>query len=130
VKLQTTTLAIVLALLVCACSMGQTVTGSLVGIVVDPTGSVIPDVKIQLTNQGTAATSAATADSSGVFRFPNLNPATYSVSVQATGFKTRIVKDITVGLSENRDLGRLALDIGNVTDEITVTAEAASVHRH
>ena len=125
--LQKTMLSICLALAVCACAMAQTVTGSLVGIVVDPTGSVIPEVKIQLTNEGTSATSAATADSSGVFRFPNLNPATYSVSVQAKGFKTRIVKDITVGLSENRDLGRLTLDIGNVTDEITVTAEATTV---
>jgi len=124
---QRTVLSICLVLLVSACAFAQTVTGSLVGIVVDPTGSVIPDVKIQLTNQGTSASSVATADSSGIFRFPNLNPATYSVSVQAKGFKTRIVKDITVGLSENRDLGRLALDIGNVTDEITVTAEATAV---
>src|ERR1035437_5627060 len=121
---QRTVLSICLVLLVCACSMAQTVTGSLVGIVVDPTGSVIPNVKIQLTNQGTSAASVATADSSGIFRFLNLNPATYSVSVQAAGFKTRIVKDILVGLSENRDLGRLALDIGNVTEEVTVTAEA------
>src|ERR1019366_8701888 len=102
---QKTTLCLCLVLLVCACSMAQTVTGSLVGIVVDPAGSVVPDVKIQLTNQGTSATSAATADSSGLFRFPNLLPATYSVTVQAKGFKTRVVKDIMVGLSENRDLG-------------------------
>src|ERR1035438_8315916 len=55
VTLQKTTLSICLVLLVCACSMAQTVTGSLVGLVVDPAGSVIPDVKIQLTNQGTSA---------------------------------------------------------------------------
>src|SRR5450759_5029358 len=121
---QRTVLSICLVLLVSACAFAQTVTGSLVGLVVDPTGSVIPDVKIQLINQGTSATSVATGDSSGIFRFPNLNPATYSVSAQATGFKTRIVKDILVGLSENRDLGRLTLDIGNITEEITVTAEA------
>ena len=125
--LQKTTLCLCLVLLVCACSMAQTVTGSLVGLVVDPAGSVIPDVKIQLTNQGTSAAIVATADSSGIFRFPNLNPAIYSVSVQAKGFKTRIVKDISVGLSENRDLGRLTLDIGNVTEEITVTAETTPV---
>src|ERR1035437_7992133 len=110
---QRTALAFCLALLVSACTFAQTVTGSLVGLVVDPTGSSIPNVKIQLTNQGTSATSVATADSSGIFRFPTLNPATYSINVQATGFKTRIVKDITVGLSEHRDLGQLTLDVGN-----------------
>jgi len=126
-KLRRTALSICLVLVASACSFAQTVTGSLVGIVTDPAGSVIPDVKIQLTNQGTSATSTATADSSGIFRFPNLLPATYSISVQANGFKTRIVKDIIVGLSENRDLGRLALDIGNVTEEITVTAEVTPI---
>jgi hypothetical protein len=126
-KLRRTALSICLVLVACACSFAQTVTGSLVGIVTDPAGSVIPDVKIQLTNQGTSATSVATGDSSGIFRFPNLLPATYSISVQAKGFKTRIVKDINVGLSENRDLGRLSLEIGNVTEEITVTAESTPV---
>jgi Carboxypeptidase regulatory-like domain len=120
-------LSICLALFVSACTFAQTVTGSLVGLVADPTGSAIPDVKIQLTNQGTSATSVATSDSSGIFRFPNLNPATYSINVQAKGFKTRIVKDISVGLSEHRDLGQLTLDVGNLTEEITVTAEATAV---
>jgi hypothetical protein len=66
-KLRRTALSIALLLLASAYSFAQTVTGSLVGVVVDPSGSVIPDVKIQLTNEGTAATSTATADSSGLF---------------------------------------------------------------
>jgi hypothetical protein len=40
--------------------------------------------------------------------------------VQARGFKTRNEKDITLGLSENRDLGRLELEEGSVTDQVTV----------
>src|ERR1019366_5076048 len=119
--------SICLMLFVIACTYAQTVTGSLVGTVVDPAGAVIPTVKVQLTNQGTAATMAATADSSGLFRFPNLLPGIYSVTVQATGFKTRVERDIPVGLSESRDLGRLSLEIGNVKDEVTVTAEATPV---
>ncbi len=70
---------------------------------------------------------SATSDSSGLFRFPNLNPAVYSISAQAKGFKTRLEKDITIGLSENRDLGRLALEVGNVNEQITITAEATPV---
>ena len=126
-KLRIVVLSASLAMLACACLFAQTVTGSLVGIVVDPSGSVIPDVKIQLTNEGTSAMSSAIADSSGVFRFANLLPATYSVSVTAKGFKTRLIKDVTIGLAENRDLGRVALDVGNVTEQVTVTAEAIPV---
>jgi carboxypeptidase family protein len=87
-----------LALSGCAGLIAQTVTGSLIGIVVDPSGSAIPDIKLQLTNQGTSATSQAMADSSGIFRFANLLPATYSVSVQAKRFKTRIIRDVAIGV--------------------------------
>ena len=125
--LQKITLSICLVLLVCAYAMAQTVTGSLVGTVVDPANSVVPGVQILLTNQGTAATSVTVTDNLGLFRFPNLNPATYSVTVEAKGFKKRIVTNIILGLSETRDLGHMTLDIGNVTDEITVTAEATPV---
>ena len=86
-----------LVLLACAGTLAQTVTGSLIGIILDPAGSAIPDAKIQLTNQGTAATISVAGDSSGVFRFANLLPANYSVSVQAKGFKTRVVNDIAIG---------------------------------
>ena len=116
-----------LVLICCAGIIAQTVTGSLVGIVVDPAGSVVPGASVQLTNQGTSATIIATTDSAGLVRFPNLLPATYRVAVQAKGFKTRVESDITVGLAENRDLGQLALELGNVTDTITVAAEATVV---
>ena len=125
--LQKITLSICLVLLVCAYAMAQTVTGSLVGTVVDPANSVVRGVQILLTNQGTAATSVTVTDNLGLFRFPNLNPATYSVTVEAKGFKKRIVTNIILGLSETRDLGHMTLDIGNVNDEITVTAEATPV---
>ena len=71
-----------LALLACAGIHAQTVTGSLVGIVVDPTGSVVPGANVQLTNQGTSATFSAVTDNAGLFRFPNLLPATFSVSAR------------------------------------------------
>jgi hypothetical protein len=116
-----------IALLACACIAAQSVTGSLVGVVVDPTGSVIPGAEITLTNQGTTAKITASSDGAGLFRFANLLPATYTVSVQAKGFKTRLEADVALGLSENRDLGRLSLDLGSASDTVTVTAEVTPV---
>src|ERR1017187_2684417 len=78
--------SICLLLFVIACTYAQTVTGSLVGTVVDPAGSVIPGVKITLTNQGTAAGMAATADSAGLFR---LIPRPQSRHVQRYGYGHR-----------------------------------------
>src|SRR5271156_2501974 len=126
-RLQNKAASVCLFLAVSACALAQTVTGSLVGTVVDPAGSVIPGAPVILTNQGTAAILKATTDHEGLFRFPNLSPATYTVTVQAKGFKTRVERDISVGLSENRDVGRLGLEIGNVGESITVTAEVTPV---
>jgi hypothetical protein len=95
--------------------------------VVDPAGSAVPGAKVTLTNMGTTATSQATSDTSGVFRFPNLLSGNYSVSVQAGGFKTRVETDIFLGLSDNRDLGKLVLEIGNVSDSVTVEAAVTPV---
>lgn len=125
--LRRTVVILCLVLLGSAGLISQTVTGSLVGTIMDSAGAVVPNAAVELTNQGTAAVMAVTSDSSGIFRFANLLPATYRVSVEAKGFKKRIVNDIIVGLSDNRDLGRLTLDVGNVTDSVTVTAEATTV---
>src|ERR1017187_4265019 len=122
-----TTLSVLMALFASACMYAQTVTGSMVGVVVDPAGSVIPSAKITLTNLGTAAANTATSDGSGVFRFPNLSAANYSVTVQASGFKTRVVTDIVLGLSDYRDLGKISLDVGNLTDSVTVEASVTPV---
>src|SRR5579862_1947704 len=125
--LQKVVLVTSLVLLGCAGLTAQTVAGSLVGTVVDPVGAVVPGAEITLTNQGTAATLKATSDNAGLFRFPNLLQSTYSVTVEAKGFKKRIVTDITIGLSENRTLGNVSLDVGAATDTVSVTAEVTPV---
>ena len=106
---------------------GQSVASSILGTVVDPAGSVVPAAQIRLTNQGTAAVNTATTDGSGLFRIANIYAGTYSVNVQATGFKALTVTAIDIGASETRDLGRLTLTLGNITESISVTGEVAAV---
>src|SRR4051794_31120972 len=83
---------------------GQAVSSSILGTVVDPAGSVVPTAEIRLTNQGTAAVNTATTDGSGLFRIANIYAGTYSVNIQAKGFKALSVTGIEVGTSETRDL--------------------------
>src|SRR5216684_386801 len=106
---------------------GQAISSSILGTVVDPAGSVVPAAQIRLTNQGTAGVNSATTDGSGLFRIANVYAGTYSVSVEAKGFKTLTVTTIELGASETRDLGRLTLTLGNLTDSISVTGEVAAV---
>src|SRR5262249_50104284 len=102
---------------------GQTVSSSILGIVVDPAGSVVQSADIRLTNQGTAAVNTATSDASGFFRITNVFAGAYTITVQAKGFKALTINNIELGTSEARDLGKVALALGAVTETINVTGE-------
>jgi len=58
--------------LLCASTLGQTVSSSLVGTVLDPANGVVPNAPVTLTDQDTGRVGTATTDGSGVFRFLNL----------------------------------------------------------
>jgi len=107
-----------------AISYGQVVSSSLVGTLVDPTDAAIPNMELTLANAATGATLKTESNSAGLFRFPNLLPGTFTLTVRATGFKAYTQKDIVVASSETRDLGHVQLQLGNVTEEVSVTAEA------
>ena len=115
-----------LALVVFSVSVcfGQVVSSSLVGTLLDPTTSAVPSVAISLTNPATGAVQKTDSNADGLFRFTNLPAGTYSLSIHATGFKTYNQQSIVISSSETRDLGRIMLQLGNVTEEISVTAEA------
>src|SRR5215470_17233445 len=102
------TLLISLAFLVMS-AFGQTVSSSLVGTVLDQTGAVIPSAPVTLTEQDTGTVREILTDTSGVFRFLNVAPGNYSITVHHTGFKTLLQSNISVSAQETRDVGKLSL---------------------
>ena len=110
-----------------ACLLGQTVSSGLQGTVMDPANAVVPGATVTLTNSDTGTTRVTTTDSTGLFRFLDLPPDTYSVSVKATGFKGYTQNTIIIAANETRDAGKFTLTLGSGTETITVTAEAASI---
>ena len=113
--------------LLTSCLFGQTVSSSLVGTVLDPSNAVVPNAAVTLTDQETGAVRASNTDSSGTFRFLNLTPGEYSLSVTVTGFKSISEKGIALAAQETRDVGRLTLSLGSTTDTIAITAEATPI---
>jgi len=97
------------------------------GTVTDPTGAVIPGVQVQITGQATGAVRTTTTDSAGLFRFPNLAPGAYTMTIKAPGFKGWSLKDVNLSTAETRDVGRIALEIGSLAEQVEVTAEATPV---
>lgn len=113
--------------LAAACAFAQTVAGSLIGTVLDPAGAVVPGATATLTETSTGNSRTAVSDSAGVFRFPNIAPGDYTVSIQANGFKNLVQTKIAVGTNETRDIGKLSLALGNTSEKISVVAEATAI---
>src|ERR1700730_17120845 len=85
------------SLLLCCCALllvfslngaAQETTGGLQGIVKDPSGAVVPGATVVVAAKSLVGTKSVDTDSSGYYRFANLPPDTYTISVTAKGFST------------------------------------------
>lgn len=120
-----------LSLFVCLATagiiLGQSISSSLNGVLVDPTGGAVPGASCRLINQGSGAVQVTSSGPDGRMVFPNVLPGTYTLDVQNTGFKTLQLKDVVVTAGEIRSIGNIALQLGEVRDSVSVIAEAAAL---
>src|SRR5512146_273435 len=70
-------------------AVAQSTFGSIVGTVKDPSGGVVPNATVTLTDVGTSATRTAQTNGQGSYAFVNVQPAHYNLSVQSKGFATQ-----------------------------------------
>jgi hypothetical protein len=106
----------------------QNTSGSLSGTVQDAAGAVIPGIKVTLTGEGNGFVRTAITTHEGFFSFPDLTPAAFTLTVEAPGFKLYRETGITIESGEQRSLGDLKLQVGRVSDSITIAADAVSVN--
>jgi hypothetical protein len=99
---------------------------SIRGTVVDPTGAIVPGAKLRATNIATGLTYSATSDQDGLFAFLQLPIGDYSVRVERSGFKTLTEGHIHLDLDQIFNL-RATMEVGGVSETITVEANAAQV---
>src|SRR5205085_5384183 len=74
------------SLLLCAMAFGQAETGQITGTVSDPSGAVVPNAKVTVTNVQTNASRSAQSNASGIYSFTNLQPGSYEIAVEGQGF--------------------------------------------
>ena len=97
--------------------------GSLAGTVTDQTGAVIPSAKVEVRNLATnTAVTVGTTDQ-GAYSALDLDPGIYTVTVTAKGFKQLVRNNIEVRTGVRLGLD-LTLDVGDVSQQVTVTAES------
>ncbi len=100
----------------------QETTGSITGVVKDPTGSVIVGAAISASNLATGGEFRTVSDESGNYQFPLLRSGTYRLVVESKGFQRVQQTNVIVNTSERVRID-FTMSVGQLTDTINVTAE-------
>jgi len=117
---------VLLCLVLATTAQAQSTFGSILGTVMDSTGSVVPGAQVALTNTNTGATRHATTNASGMYTFSNVDAGRYSVRIQMTGFETAYFSKVQL-LSREAVRVDAALVVGSVSDTVSVKASQEAV---
>jgi hypothetical protein len=103
-------------------AVAQETRGTILGRVTDSSAAVIPGVSITATNTATNVVVSTRSNAEGNYEMPYLVPGTYNITAELTGFK-KIVRDgIEVRIGDRISIP-LAMEVGQVSEQVTVTAE-------
>lgn len=105
----------------------STVTGGIRGKVTDPQGAIVPNATITVTNVGTNKAETGETDSDGGYRFSNLQPGTYTVTINATGFGAFTQEKVVVEVGQVTTLD-VPLSVAGQSATVEVTADAPVIN--
>ena len=103
-------------------ALAQEFRATLTGFVIDPSGAHISGAVVTVTNTGTNGVHTAKTDAQGNYTIPFLQPGTYSVLVDAMGFRKALRESVELSVNQTATLN-FKLEIGTVNQEVTVTSE-------
>src|SRR5262245_12580307 len=121
-----TPLLLSLALLLAVSGVAQT-SASLSGTVHDSQGGAVVGAKVMLKDAGGKVQLDTTTNSEGFYTFPIIQPATYTVTIEATGFKKSVKSGVVVNASDRQSTGVTVLEVGDISTTVEVTADAAQL---
>ena len=119
--------AALVSILAAGTGWAQAVAGSQVsGVVKDSSGGVLPGVEVTITKTDTGVVRTVTTGADGAYVFPNLPVGPYALKVVLQGFTTYVQQGIVLQVNTNPTID-VALAVGNVGEQLTVTANAATI---
>lgn len=127
IRTWTQALVLLLSIGLLAVVHGQSSTaGNISGTVRDPQGAAVPRAEVTIVDEKTGASRTVTASADGFYNAPSLPAGLYTISTAPTGFKKMVTTGVELHVSENKTVN-LDLQVGQVTEIVTVTSESAPV---
>jgi hypothetical protein len=106
---------------------GQSIsTGTIAGTVTDPSGAAVVGAAVTLTNLATSTSRTATTNEAGRYVLPNVEPGTYSLTINKTGFRVAKFSNQVVNIGGSLTLNA-TLEIGATSQTVEVTATNAEL---
>src|SRR5918999_5285143 len=100
--------------------------GNITGTVRDQQGAAVANAEITIVDEKTGVTRTAKTNDDGFYSVPGLPAGMYTLSTSPTGFKKTVANNVELHVSENKTVN-LDLQVGQVTEIVTVTSEQAPV---
>ena len=117
----------VLALLALVpCARAQLYTGSITGLVTDPSGAVVPGAKVTVEDVAKQVPQSVTTDSNGRYVLRSLPPSTYRLTVEVAGFSTAVRDNLVLEVNQNLGID-VPLQLGAATQRVEVEAAATAL---
>ncbi|HYM07475.1 MAG TPA: carboxypeptidase regulatory-like domain-containing protein, partial [Terriglobales bacterium] len=107
-------------------TFGQSTGGRVLGRVADPTGAVLAEAAVRLTNQATGVARDTKTNASGDYSFLEVVPGVYTVEFELAGFKKNVSKNVIVEVNGVVTLNSV-LQVGQAKEVVEVTSEAPLV---
>jgi hypothetical protein len=104
----------------------QEITGTISGTVNDTSGGVVPEAKVTLLSENTGVSRKAATNASGVFFFNRLPIGRYVLAVEKAGFKRFERPGVVLNVDDKLNFD-IVLQVGAVTEKVTVSAEATPI---
>src|SRR5215813_9050245 len=109
-----------------AASFAQFDTASVTGVVRDPAGAVITNIKVTLENVATGVVKTALTDQNGSYTFFDVKIGRYKLKAEAQGFKAAVAEEFTVTVNAHQRVD-LQLQIGAVNESVEVVGAASAI---
>src|SRR5947209_15896199 len=116
-------ISLALALIAAPQLWSQGERGGFNGVVTDASGLVVPGAAVKATEVTTNVDTQTMTNDGGIYRLPYMPSGTYRIAVSKSGFQTTVRENVVLHVAQTLSVD-FAMQLGAVTEQVTVSAEA------